>query len=215
MPLEVQLASVNIGVLETLRSDTRKRSGIRKQAVGGAVLCDTQGLLGDAIGNRMHHGGPDQAVYLYSADDYAWWSARLQRECQPGLFGENLTIDRWWPSPRVGDRVQCGDVLLELTAPRIPCATLATRMRDAHFVQQFAEARLPGAYARVLQPGVLEAGQRAAVSRGDDTWPTIVSLFDLWFARSRERPVLIDVLRAPLASRLRDTINNWLASSVP
>lgn len=215
MPLELLLDSVNIGVLETLRSDTRKRSGIRKHPVGGPVLCDTQGLLGDAIGNRKHHGGPDQAVYLYSADDYAWWSAQLQRECQPGLFGENLTIDRWWPSPRVGDRLQCGDVLLELTAPRIPCATLATRMQDARFVQQFAEARRPGAYARVLQPGVLEAGQHATVTRGNAAWPTVVSLFDLWFARTRERQVLLDTLRAPLASRLRDTINHWLATSVP
>ncbi|WP_461414388.1 MOSC domain-containing protein [Gemmatimonas sp.] len=212
MSLHSLVVSVNVGILERVRPDSRQRSGIRKQPIGGPALCDTQGLLGDAIGNRTHHGGPDQAVYLYSAEDYAWWSATLQRECQPGLFGENLTIDRWWPSPRIGDRLQCGDVVLELAAPRIPCATLAARMQDTHFVQQFAQARLPGAYARVLQSGVLEAGQRVTVTRGDTSWPTVVSLFDLWFAPSRSRQALIDTLRAPLASRLRDTINRWLAA---
>lgn len=213
--LHIQLLAVNIGRLETLVAGSTRRSGIRKHAVGGPVLCDTQGLLGDAIGNRTHHGGPDQALYIYSADDYALWSTQLQRDCGAGLFGENLTIDRWWPSPRVGDRLQCGDVVLELTAPRIPCATLATRMQDTHFVQRFAEARLPGAYARVLRTGALEAGQRASVTRGDAAWPTVVSLFDLWFAPVRDRRVLLDTLRAPLASRLRDTINRWLAATSP
>jgi len=211
--VDALLVAVNTGTLETLIVGSSKRSGIRKHPLGGPVLCDTQGLLGDAIGNRTHHGGPDQAVYLYSAQDYAWWSRQLQRECQPGLFGENLTIDRWWPSPRVGDRLQCGDVVLELTAPRIPCATLATRMQDPHFVQRFAQARLPGAYARVLRTGALEAGQCASITRGDATWPTVVSLFDLWFTPVRDRRVLLDTLRAPLASRQRDTINRWLAAS--
>jgi MOSC domain-containing protein YiiM len=58
----VTLVSVNTGVLERLTPASKSRTGIRKMPVGGAVLCDTVGLVGDAIGNHKHHGGPDQAA---------------------------------------------------------------------------------------------------------------------------------------------------------
>jgi MOSC domain-containing protein YiiM len=208
------LHAVNIGALEPLVPRSRKRSGIHKHPVGGPILCDTRGLVGDAIGNAKHHGGPDQAVYLYSADDYAWWSGQLGQPCTAGLFGENLTIDRWWDAPRVGDRLQFGDVMLELTAPRIPCSTLAHRMGDARFVQRFATAARPGAYARVLSQGAVEAGQHGIVTRGDARWPTIARLSALWFDPSRDRMALIDALRAPLAIRAREVFNRWIAESV-
>ena len=200
----IALQSVNTGVLERLTPTARSRTGIRKSPVGGAVMCDTLGLVGDAIGNHTHHGGPDQAVYLYSAEDYAWWSETLGRPCTPGLFGENLTISHWWDAPRAGDRVQFGEVILELTAPRIPCNTLATHMGDPRFVDHFAKARRPGAYARVVGAGGLEAGLPGTVIRGEPEWCTVISLFDWWLDASVDAAVLLDALRAPVAIRLRE-----------
>jgi len=200
----VTLVSVNTGVLERLTPSSTSRTGIRKTPVGGPVLCDAQGLVGDAIGNHKHHGGPDQAVYLYSAADYAWWSETLGRPCTPGLFGENLTIGDWWDTPRAGDRVQFGEVILELTAPRIPCSTLAAHMGDPRFVDRFAKAARPGAYARVVQPGALEAGLTGHATAGDARWAPIGELFDLWFDVRCERSRLIEALRAPVAIRLRE-----------
>lgn len=209
----VRLDAVNVGTLERLHPEHRTRTGIHKRPVGGAVLCDANGLLGDAVGNRKHHGGPDQAVYLYSVSDYAWWEQQLGHACPPGLFGENLTIADWWPSPRVGDRIRFGDVVLELTAPRIPCATLAARLGDPSFVKRFAAAGRSGAYARVLQGGTLEAGQEGRLSRGDADWPTIDALFALWYARPRDASPIIHALRAPLAHRYRDALLGWLPAS--
>lgn len=211
----VMLQSVNTGALARLSPTSRSRTGIRKLPVGGPVLCDAVGILGDAVGNTKHHGGPDQAVYLYAADDYAWWSTTLGRECPPGLFGENLTISRWWDAPRIGDRVQFGDVVLELTAPRIPCSTLATRMQDPQFVHTFARADRPGAYARVIRAGTLEAGMRGDIVRGDPSWPTVLQLFRLWLDTPRSTGAIIDALRAPVARRLRDTFLQWAAAGSP
>lgn len=207
----VALVSVNTGALEPLVPGGKQLSGIRKHPVGGAVLCDHRGLVGDAIGNHKHHGGPDQALYLYSAEDYAWWSQALQRPCSAGLFGENLTIDAWWDAPRVGDRLQVGDVLLELTAPRIPCATLATHMGDPRFVSRFAAAARCGAYARVLQGGALAAGMSGTVAPADPAWPTVRELFALWHDTPRNATALIDALRAPVSARLRTTFLGWAA----
>lgn len=207
------LRSVNVGLLQPLEPGAAKRTGIHKHPVGGPVLCDTLGLVGDAIGNAKHHGGPDQAIYLYSAEDYAWWQTALGRELPPGIFGENGTIDAWWDAPRVGDRVTFGDVTLELTAPRIPCATLAGRMGDPHFVRRFAAANRGGAYARVITPGVLEAGLTGHVTRGDAAWPAIDALFAAWYRTPRRRSELLEYTKAPLAVRAREAFVTWAASA--
>jgi MOSC domain-containing protein YiiM len=209
--MTITLCSLNLGALERLTPERSVTSGIRKHPVAGPVLVDTEGLVGDAIGNRKHHGGPEQALYLYSAADYAWWSAELGRECEPGLFGENLTLDAWWPAPRIGDRVQFGDVVLELSAPRIPCNTLATRMGDPQFVRRFARAVRPGAYVRVLQTGVLEAGMTGTVTRGESSWPSIDDLFRLWHETPRDKAALMAATGAPIESRMRTRFLGWVA----
>jgi MOSC domain-containing protein YiiM len=210
-----RLLSVNVGLLEPLSPGSKKRTGIHKHPVGGPVLCDSLGLVGDRIGAPRHHGGPDQAVYLYSAEDYAWWASQLGRDCPPGLFGDNLTITAWWEDPRIGDRVQFGEVLLELSAPRIPCATLAGRMGDVRFVSRFAEARRPGAYARVLTSGAIAPGSEGTVQCGDPHLPTITELFDLWYRTPRDRARLLALAKPPLAVRAREAFLHWATASLP
>ena len=135
------------------------KTGIFKQPVGGAVMVDREGIVGDRIVNRKHHGGPDQAIYIEGAEDLAWWESELGTAVPPGTFGENLVIsDIANRAIAVGDRFQIGDVLLEVTSARIPCATFALRMADPKFVKRYMKAARPGSYARVLQPGTLSAG---------------------------------------------------------
>ena len=69
---------------------------------------------------------------------------------EPGTFGENLTLSSFGTEPvRIGDRFRVGEALVEVTAPRIPCAVFATRMGEPDWVNRFADARLAGA----LRPG--------------------------------------------------------------
>ena len=196
------LESVNAGSLASLPGHA-SRTGIVKTPATGAVELRSLGLVGDAIGDLRHHGGHDQAVYLYSAADYAWWTERLGRPCPPGLFGDNLTIDAWWDTPRIGDRLDFGGVLLELTAPRIPCSTLAARMEDPAFVKAFTNAARPGCYARVLREGTLTAGAVATVHPAPATYASVVDVFHLWPDQSPPADRLAAALVAPLASRAR------------
>lgn len=213
------IVAVNIGQIEPLVpsrtvATAQKRTGIHKRPVLTPVAIGPLGLDGDHVGDTRHHGGHDQAVYLYSADDYAWWSERLGQLLEPGTFGENLTIDAWWPEPRVGDRVVIGDVTLELTAPRIPCATLAARMNDPRFVKTFTEAARSGAYARVIASGTVCAGDVGTVHCGDAAHVSIAEMFSLWYRTPRDTPdvreALRAALRAPIASRARLALAGWL-----
>ncbi|MBS2033473.1 MOSC domain-containing protein [bacterium] len=202
------LLSINLSSLQPLKVGRRMtRTGHFKQGQAGPVRLGRLGLEGDAVGNLKHHGGPDQAVYVYSAEDYAWWEQQLGRSLPFGTFGENLTVDRL-QAARIGDIWQCGPVSLQISAPRIPCATLAARMGDPGFAKRFARANRGGAYARVLEPGTLTIGQSVEVTAGQG--PLVDDLFELWHSRDKDPQLLRAGLSAPLAERARAAFLHWL-----
>lgn len=149
----MKITAVCLGQPQKLEGKSYK-TGIFKAPVTGPVMVDAHGLVGDSILNRKYHGGPDQAIYLEGSLTLNWWQEQLGRVLEPGTFGENLVIDGLDNCDlTVGDRLQIGDVLLEVSAPRIPCATFSARMQDARFAKHYTQAERPGAYCRVLQSG--------------------------------------------------------------
>ena len=155
----MKILAVCLGRPEILPGKKYK-TGINKLAIQGPVMVDAEGLVGDAILNRKHHGGVDQAVYIEGAIDLDWWQAELGRDLPFGTFGENLVIEGLESAMlAAGDRLAIGEVLLEITSARIPCATFAAKMGEPTFVKRYTRAARPGAYARVLQGGMVEAGQ--------------------------------------------------------
>ncbi len=189
-------------------------TGIFKTPAGEPVRVGELGLEEDVQVSKQHHGGPDQAVYLYSAEDYAWFSSELGRDLAPGTFGENLTLSSFGANTLyIGDRLQIGEVLLELTAPRLPCATLAARMGDTGFVKRFKEAERPGVYARVLSHGSLRRGDEVVYTRGDSD-VTALELFRDHYDKTRTPAALERFLSAPVAARSRQELRERLAKAL-
>lgn len=179
------------------------KTGIFKTPVEAPVMVDREGLIGDAVCNRKHHGGPDQAVYALGSVDLDWWSKELGRPLDPGTFGENLVISGIDSrSVSVGDRLTTPSVVLEVTSVRIPCATLAARMDDPAFSRRFVKAGRPGFYCRVLQDGVLTPGDPVEYQRfsGEPvTMPEMLATFGQNLSdEDRAR-----YLAAPISNRMR------------
>jgi len=202
-PTAILLAVNAATPIDLVIGDELVTTGIDKRSRAGGARLTVDGIAGDFIANTRAHGGADQAIYLYSAEDAAVWSAELGIDCPPGFFGENLTIDRWWPDVRIGDRLTSGTLVLELTFPRVPCATLAARVGDRRFVKRFAQEGRPGVYARVLSPGDARPGDTLQVAPAPRDYPLATALFRAWHDRAHHRDAIRDALRAPLASRWR------------
>jgi MOSC domain-containing protein YiiM len=201
----MKLDSVNLNVSASYRhGETNLHSGIDKLPQAGPVHIAELGLAGDQIVSTKHHGGPDQAVYVYGGADYAWWGVQLGEVLRPGTFGDNLTISELETSPLcIGDRLQIGAVVLQVTAPRIPCNHLAQRMGDKVFVPKFIAAERPGAYCRVLQSGAVEAGQTVTLIHDPQHTVTLLEMFRAWYDKHLSADTVQRLLAAPLASRAR------------
>jgi MOSC domain-containing protein YiiM len=202
----MQLLSVNVGQKSTIQIAGKSgETGIFKQPVETPVLITTFGLENDAIVDVQNHGGVDQAVYVYSDDDYRWWAETLGRTLAPGTFGENLTIsDLPTADLQIGDRLRVGAALLEITAPRIPCSTLAARMGDPAFVKRFRAAERPGLYCRVIEPGRVRAGDPVTLERYGGATITVTAMYRQYYiSKDLDEAALRQALAAPLAVRAR------------
>jgi MOSC domain-containing protein YiiM len=160
-----RVVSINLAEIRTLtRRGRAVETGIWKLPAAGRIAVGPEGLAGDRQADRRVHGGPDMAVYAYAAEDYKWWERELGKPLGPGTFGENLTLEGVEITDAlVGERWAVGSALLEVTSPRTPCWKLAAKMEDPRFVKRFAKARRPGSYLRVIEAGVIAAGDDVAV----------------------------------------------------
>lgn len=205
----MQVTSVNIG--DARRLDLGRRevtTGIYKRPVAGPVHIGRLGIAGDLVADAKHHGGPDQAIYVYGGDDYDWWSRELGEDIAPGTFGDNITIAGLASAElAIGDRLKIGrEVVLEVSAPRIPCAVLSARMGTGSFVRRFRDAERPGVYCRVISEGGVEAGDGVTTSRYEGDRVPVLDVFRDFYAREPEAGQLRRFLATPLGERARRDI---------
>ena len=201
----MKLISVNIGKERSIpNAKASGKTGIYKLPVNTPVLITSNGIPGDVICDTKNHGGPDQAIYIYGARDYLWWSETLGRELASGTLGENLTIsDLESTQVRVGDILQIGPVRLQVTSPRMPCVTLAARMGNTAFKQQFRQAERPGLYCRVLQGGQVQVGDPVSLERYTGETVTILEMFRDYYNHDQSEATIRHYLEAPISIRTR------------
>ncbi|MEO5652409.1 MAG: MOSC domain-containing protein [Marmoricola sp.] len=193
-----EVISVNVGAVREAAWAGIGRTAMDKQPVPGPVEVGRLGLQGDDIGDKVHHGGPDQAVYAFAREELDWWEGELGREIRNGQFAENLTtsgIDV--DGAEVGERWRIGTALFEVAMVRIPCNDFKSWQRlngydDRTWVKRFSRRARPGPYLRVLTEGQVEAGDEIVVVRQPGHGVTVSTMFQ---ALTTEPALLVGLLR--------------------
>lgn len=156
--MPIRLLSVNCGVPRVIgeRHGKPVLSAIGKSPVPAeTVFFGRLGVEGDVQANLSVHGGPDQAVCVYSADHWPSWRAEKDLHCEAATFGENLTVvDADEETVGIGDRFQWGEVILEVTQPRGPCSNVDLYHGRSDLSQSMTLAVRCGWYMRVIRDGV-------------------------------------------------------------
>lgn len=176
-----------------------REPGPKHGGLGSGVICDE-------IGHPKHHGGSTQAVYAFAREELDWWAAHLGRDLPDAMFGENLTtIGYDVDASLIGEQWRVGTAVLAVAGPRIPCHTFAVRMGEKGWIKRFAARERVGAYLRVVEPGVIAAGDLIEVvdrPRHGFTVP------DVFRAAMGDREVALAVLDAGI---LPPAEQEWLA----
>jgi MOSC domain-containing protein YiiM len=170
------VVSVNVGQPEPLvyREHTHT-SAIRKRPVSGPVEVGPESLVGDAVGDRQVHGGPQKAVYAYPVEHYDPWRAELgEVELPFGSFGENLTIEGVLEHDvRIGDVLGVGTAEFGVSRPRFPCLKLNARFQREDMISRMLSNERSGFYLTVRRTGTLRAGDRIRRVATDQNAPSV------------------------------------------
>jgi MOSC domain-containing protein YiiM len=153
------LHSVFVGQPKTLSDASGTwTSSIFRDRVDGPVSLQAAGLVGDKA-TQPYHGGPDCALCVHLLDHYRFWQGHSGLNFPPGSVGENFTLDRMSEDEVcVGDIVRIGSGLLQVSGPRVPCANQARRIGRSDWMKLTIRENRTGFMMRVLEPGIVEAG---------------------------------------------------------
>ena len=136
-------------------------TSIFKDPVEGRVMLRALNIDGDEQSDLNGHGGINKAAYVYSIENYRYWSDELGRDdfTPQSQFGENLTVHGMLDDEVcVGDTFRIGSAVVQVTQPRVPCFKLGIRMGIPDFQTRFAESLRIGFYLRVVEEGEIGAG---------------------------------------------------------
>jgi MOSC domain-containing protein YiiM len=178
------------------------KSAIAKTALAGPVAVHVSGLEGDEHGDPEVHGGPDKALLHYAFDHYAAWCEDLGGHKlleAPGAFGENLSTRGVTEHDIcLGDRLRAGGVVLEVSQARQPCWKLSDRFGRPDMARRVQDTARAGWYYKVLEPGVIAAGDMMSLmERPYPDWP-VSRLLELLYKRRLDKDWLREAVSLPL-----------------
>jgi MOSC domain-containing protein YiiM len=158
------IQSIQVGRKSLYRADdgTTWESAIGKSTIAGSVAVHCEGLEGDEQADRIHHGGPDKAILVYSSEHFVAWRQEFPDwSVVGGTFGENFTVDGLVESTVcIGDVYCVGTCRLQVSQPRQLCWKLSKKWdlpKLAVIVQQTGRT---GWYLRVIETGQVKAGDQ-------------------------------------------------------
>ena len=137
-------------------------SAIDKHVVDGPVSIGFLGIIGDEQADQRVHGGPGKALHHYPFDHYAAWLLKAPDHSllgAAGAFGENIsTLGLLEEDVCIGDQFRLGTALIEISQGRQPCWKQGVRMEWTTLPTIMVRERRSGWYYRVIEEGVVEAG---------------------------------------------------------
>ncbi|NND98694.1 MAG: MOSC domain-containing protein [Pirellulaceae bacterium] len=180
-------------------SDRRWTTGFYKKPVDAHVTVETLGIVGDAVADTRHHGGPDKAILCYAAEHYQNWVAEHpELPMSGGALGENLTIAGVTETDIcIGDRFAVGSCQVQVSQPRQPCWKISRRWGVKTLTKEVTQTGRTGWYVRVLQTGELSPGDELRLlDRPHPDWP-VARANDVMFGRENDRMAVFQLMNLP------------------
>ncbi len=210
----MQLVSINVSLPVDVKYNNKLIStGIFKKPIFGDAVVNSQGVLGDQQVDLDNHGGDHKAVYAFSAHHYDYWRERLNKpELTFGQFGENLTITNLDEATLcIGDQIQIGDCILEITQPRVPCFKLGIALGLIEMPKLFVQHAATGIYFRVLQSGTINTDSKIKLIHQHQVQLSVQTLFKAYFDKRFSNPQAVMELAAEIP-QLSDEWRNKVLS---
>lgn len=197
----MKLLSLNVGQPKCVNWKGKEiETSIFKYPVEGRKAVSLLNIEGDKQADLRYHGGRDKAIYAYDKAHYEAWQTHIDRkEWSFGLFGENLSTEGLEETEvLIGNIYQVGSVLIQATQPRIPCFKLNICFEREDMTALFYNFKRYGIYFRVLEEGVLQAGDTIELVKTSSYSISIAEMIDCFTSKGKDKKQLQQILDIPI-----------------
>ena len=126
----------------------------------------------------------------------------MGRPLPPGQFGENFLVSGMADDAvHIGDVFRIGALRFQVTQPRVPCFKLGIKMDDPQFVRRFHHSGRVGFYLRVLEEGMVRAGDTIECLETDPHHLTIQDAMLALTKGPRQQDIIRQALSIPALSQ--------------
>lgn len=136
------------------------KSGINQKHSCEQLLVAEGAVTGDSQADPKHHGGLDRVLHHFPREHYGQyrrWDMISGFKDAPTM-GENIsTVGLDETQVNIGDIIQIGEVLLQVTQPRSPCFKLNLQFGHNEFALAMQQSGRCGWFYRVIQTGTIYA----------------------------------------------------------
>lgn len=194
---------LNIGLpMKELFHGKEFLTGICKKPVTIPLVLTKQGFEGDGVGDLKNHGGSDKAICVYAIEHYEYWEKILGRKMPDAAFGENFSVTGMKEDDVcIGDIYCAGMATVQVSQPRQPCSTLAARYGREDFVKLVVDSGRTGFYVRVLEGGMVKAGDGFLLAEQDPRRISIAFANRIYHSDRKNREGIEKVLAVPALSQ--------------
>jgi MOSC domain-containing protein YiiM len=221
METQMQLLSIQVGLPQTYAGRTEIgaannvwTTAFAKRPVSGPVWVGKNNIEGDGQASAQTHGGVEKACCVYPWEHYRYWQERLDlSKITYGAFAENFTTQGLLETEVcIGDTFAFGGAVIQVSQPRPPCWRLSRWWGIKDFVARMEQTGLTGWYSRVLQEGIVEAGERIElVERNFPEW-TVIIAHELMYANEADVNRIKALMACPLLSESwRDALSKKIS----
>lgn len=160
--MKAKILSFNVGHPAPLEWNGKSvTSSMKKHAVPGPLKVHVDRIEGNSFANAQFHGAIHSVLYAYGLRSAQAFADLLGKTYEPGMTGETITVDDL-PEEEisVGDVFRFGEVVAQVTYPRIPCGKVNFRMEHPEGQRAMQRCGKSGVYFRILQPGIIHLDDR-------------------------------------------------------
>ncbi|KZZ83584.1 MOSC domain-containing protein [Bacillus sp. SJS] len=131
------------------------KSGISKDSANELEVSSGY-ITGDEVANHDFHGGRDRVLCVYPFEHYQNWETEFGKTLIQPAFGENLTVTGMREDEIcIGDQLQIGSVLAEVSQGRYPCVTINRHTGIDQLLARIIETGYTGYFLRIIKPGTI------------------------------------------------------------
>lgn len=196
---KIAIHSIFVGQPQTIDDASGSwRSSIFREMEEGPVELTEQGLAGDQVADTDNHGlAGYQQLCCHSLDHYTYWNARLDMRLRPGNVGENWTLENADEAAIcLNDSYRVGTATVQVSIPRVPCSKQARRVGRKEWTKLTIDELRTGFYLRVIEPGIVQAGDGWELVERPYPWATVYALNELGY-RGGEQTLAEQFLSIP------------------